>query len=125
MPPGWLDQVSVQDVLLAIGGFVCVGLVVIGIVKVVHPVMVKVVRVLDLILGRPPQQGIPGKPSMMDRFDDLDKRMDGQDERLEAIEQQVTPNHGSTSRLSDDVQELKASLASLIQRFEDHLKPRN
>ena len=122
MPGDWLDRVSVEDVLLALGGFILVGLVVIAVVKVVHPLMIKVVRVLDLILGRPDEQGIPGKPSMTDRFDTIDGRMTAQDERLEKIEGQVTPNHGSTSKLAEDVQELKSGLATLIQRFEDHLK---
>lgn len=97
MPPRWLDQISVEDIILALGGLVAIGLVVIGIVKVVHPVMTKIVRVLDLILGRPKIQGIPGKPSMMDRFDSLDERMDAQDEAIKAIKAEVTPNHGTSA----------------------------
>ena len=120
--PSWLDAVELSDVFGAILALLLIGGLALVIFKVVHPLMMKLTRVLDLILGRPDQQGIPGKPSMMDRFDALDDRMDAQDQRLESIEGQVTPNHGSTNKLSEDVQELKAGLAALIQRFEDHLK---
>jgi len=41
--------------------------------------------------------------------------------KLAAIESQVTPNHGSTSKLTEDVQDIAAGLAQLTQRFDDHI----
>lgn len=120
--PEWLNDVGVDDVLGAVLAIVLIGVLVLAWYKTVHPLTARIGRVLDLILGRPDQQGIPGQPSMMDRFDTLDERMDGQDARLAKIEGQVTPNHGSTTKLAEDVQQLKASLAELIERFENHLK---
>lgn len=43
-------------------------------------------------------------------------------EKLAAIESQVTPNHGSTSKLTEEVQGIAAELAKLTQRFDEHLQ---
>lgn len=78
------------DVLGALGALILIGGAVFAAWKVVNPIAAKFTRVADLILGRPDEQGIPGQPSMMDRFD-------AQDERLKAIERQITPNHGTSA----------------------------
>jgi hypothetical protein len=95
--PEWLDSVGIDDVIGALLALLLIGGLVLVLVKMVHPLMVKLTRVLDLILGRPDQQGIPGKPSMMDRFDALDDRMRAQDVQIAEIKGQVTPNHGSSA----------------------------
>lgn len=121
MTPGWLDQVSIADVVLALGGVAAVAFVARFMLVHVHPLMLRLIRVLDLILGRPKQGGIPAAPSMIDRFDALDARLTAQDVAIAEVKQQVTPNHGSTSKLAEDVQAIAAQLAALVDRFEDHI----
>lgn len=101
-------------------------------VQVVYPVMVKFGRIAELILGRPKDELGPAKPSLTERFDGVDQkisdlaktnteRLDAQNVEIAQIKAQVTPNHGSTSKLADDVQKIAAGLAKLTERFEDHL----
>lgn len=116
MPRDWLNQVTWTDVVAALAALLLIGGVVLAGWKFVHPIMVKITRVLDLFLGRPAERGIPAVPGVIER-------LDAQDDRLEKIEKQVTPNHGSTSKLAEDVQGLRAALDALIERFEEHLKP--
>lgn len=140
MPSGWLDQVSAQDILIALGAVVIVVGGIWLVVKFVHPVMVKVVRVLDLILGRPDEQGIPGKPSMMARFDQILGRLAGQDKVLERqnaaiaeIKAEVTPNHGGSAHdaitnridsLDIKVGSLDAKVGAILTALEDNgIKP--
>lgn len=110
------DTVSVTDIIVAFGGLVFLIVIFMFILKVVHPMMVKITRVLDEFLGRPAEQGIPEVPGVL-------KRLDNQDERLDKIEKQVTPNHGSTTKLSDAVIDLEAALKKLERRFNKHFGP--
>ena len=94
--PDWINNVTPGDLL---GGILAVLLlfgIVLAVVKWVNPILVKVTRVLDLILGRPAEQGLPAQPSFIER-------LDSQDARLDQIALQVTPNHGSTTHLAEQV----------------------
>jgi hypothetical protein len=95
--PDWLDAVELGDVIGAVLALLLIGGVALVIFKVVHPLMVKLTRMLDLILGRPDQQGIPGKPSLIERVEAIHERMDAQDVQIAEIKGQVTPNHGSSA----------------------------
>lgn len=117
--PGW--QVGWADIIGAFGALILIGGAVIVTVRVIHPMMRKLTLVLEQILGRPKSQGIPGVPSMIERFDTIDSRLTTQDKAIADIKEQVTPNHGSTSKLSEDVQDIGAALEKLTKRFDEHL----
>lgn len=50
----------------------------------------RITRVLDMILGRPAEQGVPAIPSFEDRLKE-------QAEAIAEIRKQVTPNHGTSA----------------------------
>lgn len=113
--PSWLPAVSADMVWAAVAALLAIGTVIFTVVRYVNPIAAKAVRVFDAFLGRPAEQGLPAKPGVIER-------LDRQDEKIAKIEAQVTPNHGSTNKLSEDVQEVKKGLAELLQRFEEHLQ---
>lgn len=115
MPRDILGQATWADLLGAIAALALIGGAVLVIWKTIHPLMVKITHVLDVFLGRPGEQGIPAQPGVI--------------ERLEKIEQQVTPNHGSTKKLTEEVQDLQADVKDvqadvkdLRRRLEEHLQ---
>lgn len=133
MPHEWFESVTPADVWAAVLALGLILTVVLVLFRWVYPMVSKALRVFDLFLGRPadgvlPRQvGIaelilgrepagadPGSPSMVQRFDAVE-------DRLKAVEQQVTPNHGSTNKLSEDVQDLKEAVGKLHEQLEQHL----
>jgi len=114
LPSDWFDGVTPGDIWAAVLALIMIGSVALTVVKVIHPLATKITRVLDLFLGRPAEQGIPAVPGVIER-------LDAQDAQIAAIQEQVTPNRGSTTKLSEDVRALDAKLTELLQRFEDHL----
>ena len=134
----WIERLGPTGI--AVACFVVLLLIVltfsiVKVVQVVYPVMVKFGRIAELILGRPKDELGPAKPSLTERFDAVDQkiadldsantaRLDAQNAELAQIKAQVTPNHGSTSKLADDVQAALKALATLTQRFDDHLHPK-
>ena len=89
IPDSWLDAVTLGDVVGALLALGLIGGIVIGAVKL-SPILARITRVIDLILGRPAEQGIPAQPSMIDR-------LEAQDQQIAEIQKQVTPNHGSSA----------------------------
>ncbi|HEY3545043.1 MAG TPA: hypothetical protein VGK17_03000 [Propionicimonas sp.] len=134
----WLDHLGPTGIAVAclvILLLIVLTFSIVKVVQVVYPIMVKFGRIAELILGRPKDELGPAKPSLTERFDGVDQkiadlgkantqRLDAQNAELAEIKAQVTPNHGSTSKLAEDVQGIIAGLAALTQRFEDHLKPK-
>lgn len=119
----WLSVVLTAAVLVAF---------VVAIVKTWHwPA--RITRVLDVILGREEDQGVPAIPSMDQRItslrSDLLAATAAQNAEIAEIKSQVVPNHGSTKKLSEEVQQvqtdllhLKKGLEALADRFEQHLR---
>lgn len=124
MPSDWFDGVTPGDIWAAVLALIMIGSVALAVVKVLHPLATKITRVLDLFLGRPAEQGIPAVPGVIERLDAQDARIAEHGQALSEIKEQVTPNHGSTTKLSEDVQTLDAKLTHLLERFEDHLHHR-
>lgn len=100
--PEWL--VTWPDIWGGIGGLLVLIGVVWAVRRFVHPIMVRIGLVTDLILGRPDQQGIPGQPSMVQRIDDVrtdvagvKTEVDKITARVEGIAAQVQPNHGTSA----------------------------
>jgi len=134
----WLDHLGPTGIAVACVVVLLLIVLTFSLVKavqVVYPIMVRFGRVAELILGRPKDELGPAVPSLTERFDgvnqqikDLDEanteRLDAQNTEIAEIKAQVTPNHDSTSKLSEDVQSLLTGLATLTQRFDDHLKPK-
>jgi hypothetical protein len=120
--PTWLTSVSPDAVWATVLALVLIGSVTISVIKVVHPITSKIVRVLDAFLGRPAEQGLSAIPGVIERLDSQDAKIEEHGQQLAQIKEQVTPNHGSTSKLSDDVQSLQKGLADLLQRFDQHLQ---
>lgn len=120
--PTWLTSVSPDAVWATILALGLIGSVTIAVIKVVHPITSKIVRVLDAFLGRPAEQGLPAIPGVIERLDSQDAKIEEHGQQLTQIKEQVTPNHGSTSKLSEDVQSLQKGLADLLQRFDQHLQ---
>jgi hypothetical protein len=128
--PDW--TVSWANIGTTVGALLLLGGVVFMVWKAINPIAKKASRVMDLILGTPQEQGLPQQPSMIERIDQVsDKvtaldlantlRLDQQNIQIAEIRSQVTPNHGSTSKLSEDIQTIAAGLAKLAQRFDDHM----
>lgn len=128
-PSGWFSGVTPLDVWAAVLALLVTGTVVLGVVKVVHPIAQKITRVLDAFLGRPASQGIPAIPGVIERLDAQDAVQAKQGETLieqgrqlaevlAQVKEQVTPNHGSTSKLAEDVQALKSDLAVVVARLD-------
>lgn len=86
-----------------------IGSVAFAVVKWLHPVVAKVTRVLDLFLGHPAEQGIPAVPGVIER-------LDAQDARLEAIEHQITPNHGTSAhdKLAGRIDSVAAQVDAIL-----------
>ena len=130
--PSFEWHVEWGDLIGALGALILLGGALYVVWRTVNPIAAKVTRAVDLLLGRPEEQGIPKLPSMVERIDAVSekvdaldvansKRIEDQNVEIDEIRAQVTPNHGSTSKLSEDVQGITAALALLTQRFDDHL----
>lgn len=112
--PDWINNVTPGDLLGGILALLLILSIVIAVVKWVNPMFVKVTRVLDLILGRPAEQGLPAQPSFVER-------LDAQDEKLKQIARQVTPNHGSTTHLAEQVRVHHEEAMSAIKAIKAEL----
>ncbi len=129
MPSSWIDTVTPGDIIGAVLAFFLIGSVIIVLIKLA-PLVARISRITDLILGRKPEQGIPGVPSMVERFDKIDGKLKEQDRTTDAkfaaqnaelavIKAEVMPNHGSSShdkitgRISRVEEKVDAVLAHL------------
>lgn len=110
--PAW--TIEWADIAVTVGSLILIGVAMFVVWRLVNPILKKANRIADFILGRPKDEMGPAQPS-------LAERLDGQDQEIAEIRAQVTPNHGSTSKLSEDVRALLLGLAELRQQFEDHL----
>jgi len=109
------------DIIVSLGSLILIFLALFAVWKFVNPIAVKITRALDLMLGRGKTQGFPAMPSMIERFDEITVRLTSQDAAIDAIKLQVTPNHGSTTKLSEDVQTCMAALVKLKKQLNDHI----
>ena len=114
-------QIGWEFIIACVGALILIGAAVYVTWRLVNPVAKKAMRIADFILGSPKDEFGPAKPSLAERLDVIDQRFDTQDAEIAAISAQVTPNHGSTSKLSEDVQTLLMGLSQLQLRFEDHI----
>lgn len=106
MPSQWVNALTLADVIGAIVALGLIGSVVLGLAKLA-PLIARLSRVVDLILGRPEEQGIPGQPSMVERFERIEAR-------LASLEANLTPNHGSTKTLAVEMQDSMARIAKAV-----------
>ena len=135
MPNDWWLDSTVLEVLSAWGAVlgVIAALLVIGriTVKYLHPLLRKFSILYDKIMGRDPNPrlGDAGEPGIfvqmeIDREDvksqisevrgfvqtrlaEQDALLVLQNEQVAEIKKQVTPNHGSTERLADQIHDLR------------------
>ena len=114
----WPEVWRTAGALLVIAGGVW------AVVRFVHPVMKRITLVLDLILGRPPQQGIEGQPSMVERIEHVAQDLAEVKAEVAEVKTQVKPNHGTSAhdKLSKEIsavqieaQATKASVTRLTQ----------
>ena len=131
--PSFEWHVEWGDLIGALGALILLGGALFIVWRTVTPIATKITRAVDLLLGRPAEQGIPALPSMVERIDEVKdsvraldaantERLDAQNDEIAQIKAQVTPNHGSTNKLSEDVQGITAALNLLTQRFDEHLR---
>lgn len=107
--PEWL--VTWPDIWGGIGGLLVLIGVVWAVRRFVHPIMVRIGLVTDLILGRPDQQGIPGQPSMVQRIDDVrtdvagvKTEVDKITARVEGVAAHGTSAHDAITKRIDGVE---------------------
>lgn len=93
--PEWL--VTWPDIWGGVGGILVIVGLVWAVRRFVHPVMVRIGLVTDLILGRPAQQGIPGQPSMVERIDAVAVDVAEVKAEVAEVKAEVRPNHGGSS----------------------------
>lgn len=113
----WLADVFGADVALWIlGGLIVAGFL-LRLRRKVKPYLSDIREFLEDWRGDPgrPEVNIPERPGVM-------KRLAQQDTEIANIRAQVTPNHGSTKMLSEEVQQVQADLRALAERFEQHLR---
>lgn len=106
--PEWI--VTWPDIGGAIGALIIIGAAVWAVRRFVHPIMVRISLVTDLILGRPAQQGIPGQPSMVERIDAVASDVTEIRAGLAEVKAEVKPNHGGSAhdKLSSEIGEVRA-----------------
>lgn len=108
----WWLNVTIREVLIALAGFgliIMIGtLIVKWVVRSVHPIVLKLTDLYELIIGKPAQQGLPAQPSMMDRFDSQDK--DSREIK------------GELTGLKEEVATLKSEVSKLNTKFDEHTK---
>ncbi len=131
--PWWDTTLGEQAIAWAAVLSVIAALLVIGriMVKYLHPIVKKFTTLYDKIMGRQPdpQLGDPGEPGIFvqmatdktevqeqivevrsfveTRLKEQDALLVLQNEQVADIKKQVTPNHGSTEKLADQIHELR------------------
>lgn len=103
--PQWASDITVGQVLAALAG---IG-VVVGIWKTWLGNLVKFFRDFrDDWLGVPDRPGVTGRPGVM-------TTLQSHTDQIAEIKSQVTPNHGSPLKLSEELQGLSRQVAALTE----------
>ncbi len=103
--PQWMSDITVGQIL---AGLVGIG-VVVGIWKLWLGKLVQFFQDFrDDWLGVPDRPGVPGRPGAMATLHEHGKQ-------IEEIKAQVTPNHGSQLKLSEELQGLRRQVACLTE----------
>lgn len=97
MPTGPEWPVTWPDVWGGLGALLVIVATVWAVRRFVHPVMVRIGLIGDLILGRSEQQGIPGQPSMVERIDAVAADVAEVKAEVAEVKAEVKPNHGGSS----------------------------
>lgn len=81
---------------------------------------VPLIRLSDVFFGRKEIPGVPDsrEPGLIERMSNLEK---GQ----ESITKQVTPNHGKTSLLTDEIDSIKSTLLDVQSHLGNHIDATN
>ena len=125
MPPQWFTTVTPADVAVWLFIMSVVGGILVGVWKVFAPIH----SMYEVIAGRPEKNGLPKIPSITERLDKQDARFTDQDvkfgsvnETLKEIRRHVTPNHGSTKSLAEELYELAQTVNSLVAKVDHHVE---
>lgn len=108
-------QVTVSQILWAAAGLILLGILIGLVWKYGAPLL----RIHDAMLGQPPTPGLPdsGSPGVI-------KRVALIESDITEIRKQVTPNHGSTALLSENIDQvvgLASKAVEDVERVENRL----
>jgi hypothetical protein len=95
---GW----NITGILAVLTGFGALA-------RKVWPYVRKFVHLIDDWFGEPERDGVPGRPGVMKRLQDIDDHGKRTDRRLDAIEHELKPNSGHSLR--DVVDRVEAAVA--------------
>jgi len=107
--PQWLADITVGQifvVLVGIGAIVAAW-------RFVSPLAVGLKHFFEDWNGEPDRKGVDGRPGVMATLKDHGDEIIKNTAKLEAIESQVTPNHGSELKLAEELQNLRKEVATL------------
>jgi len=109
--PQWLADITVGQIFIVLVG---IGAIVAG-WRFVSPLALGLKNFFEDWNGEParPKSGIPERPGVMATLKDHGDEIVKNSQKLEAIESQVTPNHGSELKLAEELQGLRREVAEL------------
>lgn len=132
MLPAWILGLTVSDFVMPFAGLIAVYVF----VRWINPTMKKFSRLQDDLLGTPERAGVEAKPGIMERVSNIEEdvsevkaeqaTMSAEITELrstvEAVKQEVTPNHGGSShdRIMEQIaatQETNNQILTLLARF--------